>query len=81
MKSSQKIQTRAQAIGVKPKMLVGKALRTLGSVRKRLEPLAEPFDGVDGSVDSELEKLLNAVDEFAKHINATEEWLNEPIEE
>lgn len=74
-------ETRAQSLGIKPKPLVNKALRTVAAARKKLEVLAEPFDGIDGQVQTDLATLLDAIDDFTKGLHGTLEWLNEPLED
>jgi hypothetical protein len=70
--------TRAQQIGVKPKVLAARTLKALAHHRQRLTTLALPYADIDNSVEGALDDLLAAFDEFAGRINETIEWLNEP---
>lgn len=71
------LETRAQRIGVKPKVLAARSKRSLASIRKNLEKLAEPYTDIDESVASALEVLLASFDEFENYINGTVEYLME----
>ncbi|MBO3274163.1 hypothetical protein [Pseudomonas schmalbachii] len=74
------IESRAQAIGVKPKVLAARTKRSLKSIRTAMEKLAEPWTDIDGSVETAQDELLAALDRFEEHINGTVEWLTEAAE-
>jgi hypothetical protein len=74
-------ETRAQALGIKPKVLANQTRRTLASVRKQLTPLARPWIDIDNSIDGALDDLLRAFDKFEQSINDSIEYLNQVPEE
>lgn len=71
--------TRAQALGVKPKVLLARTRKSLAYHREQLSKLAMPFAEVDNSVEGKLQELLAAFDDFQRHLISTAEWLNEEI--
>jgi len=71
--------SRAQALGVKPKVLLARTQQALAHHRERLSELARPFAEIDNSVDGALDDLLSAFDDFAAHVTQTAHWLNEQI--
>ena len=75
------LETRAQRIGVKPKVLASRSKRSLASIRKSMEKLAQPYQDIDESVAGALDELLAAFDGFEQHINGTVEYLMEIPEE
>lgn len=77
MNKTDLLPTRAQCVSVSPKTLAARTRRTLKSVRKQLQPLAQPYIDVDNSVEGALDDLLTAFDAFEKHIEDTVTWLNE----
>ena len=76
----QMMRTRAELIGVKPKVLAARTKRRLKSIRARIEGLGAAFDEVDNSVTFEAQALLGAFDEFEKTVNQSVDWLNEAAE-
>lgn len=71
--------TRAQSLGVKPKVLLARIKKSLAYHREQLTKLALPFADIDNSVEGQLQELLAAFDHFQPHVIATAEWLNEEI--
>ncbi len=69
--------TRAQDLGIKPKVLLARARKALRFHRTGLTALALPYADVDNSVASALEQLLAAFDAFEAHVVATAAWLCE----
>jgi hypothetical protein len=70
-------ETRAQAIGINPKVLSARTKKALAHHRERLTKLAEPWADIDNSVEGALQDLLSAFDDFSKQIDETVAWLNE----
>ena len=79
MRQTAMFESRAKALDVSSKRLTGKALTVVAGCRKKLEPLAEPFDCIDNSIQVELNVLLEAVDVFARRLQESREWLDEPM--
>ena len=69
--------TRAQRIGIKPKVLLARTHKALAHHRHALSLLAQPNMDVDNSVEGALQELLFSFDTFANHVVATGEWLND----
>lgn len=71
------IETRAEAIGVKPKVLAARTKRSLKGIRERISQLAVPWEEINDGLRLEVEELLAHFDEFERSIDETVEWLNE----
>lgn len=69
--------TRAQSLGIKPKVMLARTKKSLAHHREALTRLALPYADIDNSVESALQDLLAAFDEFEAHVIGTAEWLNE----
>lgn len=69
--------TRAQDLGIKPKVLLARTKTSLAYQREALTQLALPYADVDNSVEGALQDLLAAFDAFEAHVIGTAEWLNE----
>lgn len=76
MKPPSLFPTRAQAIGIKPKILLARTRKALAHHRYALAKLAEPYRDVDNSVEGALLELLAAFDIFQGYLITTAEWLN-----
>ena len=72
--------TRAEQIGVKPKVLRARTLKSLAYHRSGLERLAMPYTDIDNSLESALQDLLQAFDIFQTRVIETADWLNDPPE-
>jgi hypothetical protein len=68
--------TRADNVGVKPKVLLARTRKQLAFHRKRLSELARPYAEIDNSVEGALTQLLSAFDDFQAHVIQTADWLN-----
>ncbi len=51
-------QTRAQAMGIKPKILAARTAKNISFVRERLMKLAEPWADIDNGIEGALSDLL-----------------------
>lgn len=71
--------TRAQALGVKPKVLLARTKKSLAHHREALTKLALPFADIDNSVCGALAELIAAFDAFQAHVIETAEWLNDEM--
>lgn len=69
-------ETRAQAIGVKPKVLAARTFKNIAFIRERLMKLTAPWADVDNSVENALQDLLGQFDAFEQTIRDSVEWLN-----
>lgn len=69
--------SRAQNLGIKPKVLAARTMKSIALQRERLTQLALPYAEVDNSVESSLQDLLAAFDTFAAHIKDTTQWLEQ----
>ena len=70
-------QTRAEAIGCKPKVLAARTKRSLKSIRERISKLAAPWEEIDDNLRLEVDELLAQLDAFEESIDETVEWLHE----
>ena len=71
-------QSRADAIGIKPKVLAARTRRSLASAKAILEKLALPWADIDNTVESNLAQLLNEFDTFEASLEDTIKWLLDP---
>lgn len=69
--------TRAENVGVKPKVLLARTKKSLTFHKDGLTKLALPYADVDLSVEGAFQDLLAAFDTFEAHVVATAEWLNQ----
>ncbi|WP_409562665.1 hypothetical protein [Hyphomicrobium sp. MC8b] len=69
------IPSRAETLGVKPKVILALTKKQLAFHRERLTSLAAPYADVDNSVHGALAELLHAFDEFEAHVTDTAAWL------
>lgn len=75
------VPTRAQQIGVKPRVLAARTKRSLKSPKKRLIELAVPWDEIDNSIEFELDQtLLPAFEAFEAKVDEAVQWLEEPAD-
>ena len=70
-------QTRAEAIGCKPKVLASRTRRSLKEIRKRISALAAPWEEINSGLTLEVDELLAALDAFEESIEETVKWLHE----
>ncbi|SAI74597.1 Uncharacterised protein [Bordetella ansorpii] len=73
-------QTRAQALGLKPNILANRIRRRLARMQAEVQRLADPWDGIDGSVEGAANELQAAIARFGEHISGSVEYLNEVVE-
>lgn len=71
--------TRAQDLGIKPKVLLARTKKSLAFHREALTKLALPYADIDNSVEGALQDLLAAFDSFEAHVISTAAWLNEEM--
>lgn len=71
--------TRAQDLGIKPKVLPARTRKSLAFHREALTKLALPYADIDNSVEGALQDLLTAFDSLEDHVTSTAEWLNEEM--
>lgn len=71
--------SRAEAIGIKPRVLLARTKKSLAYHREALSKLALPYADVDNSIAGALDDLLEAFDAFSLHLVETAEWLSEPL--
>lgn len=69
--------TRAQNLGVKPKVLLARTQKSLAHYRASLSQFAAPYIDIDNSVQGALDDLLAAFDDFEHHVRDTVAWLND----
>jgi hypothetical protein len=69
--------SRAQSLGVKPKVLLARTQKSLSHYRAALAEFAAPYIDIDNSVQGALEDLMAAFDDFERHVRETATWLNE----
>ena len=69
--------SRAQSLGVKPKVLLARTQKSLGHYRATLAEFAAPYIDIDNSVQGALDDLMAAFDDFERHVRETVTWLNE----
>ena len=70
-------QTRAEAIGCKPKVLAARTKRSLKSIRERISKLATPWEEINDNLRLEVPELLARFDAFEESIDETVDWLNQ----
>lgn len=71
-------QSRAQAIGIKPKVLAGRTRRSLASAKAILEKLALPWADIDNTVEFNLASVLDEFDKFEASLDDSIKWLLDP---
>jgi len=71
------MQTRADLIGCKPRVLAARIKRRLKTIRSQLEGIGAAFEDIDMTVVGEGQSLLDALDEYEKTVEASVEWLQE----
>lgn len=71
------IETRAEAIGVKPKVLAARTKRSLKNIREKITALSAPWEEINDGLRLEVQELLDHLDEFERSVDETVEWLNE----
>lgn len=76
---SNMFESRAQAIGVKPKVLIARTKKQVAEIRSRILALAYPWGEIDESIVGKADTLLTEFDEFMAYVKATETWLNEQL--
>jgi hypothetical protein len=60
----QLFETRAQRLGIKPRVLAARTQKLLAVCRAQIERLAGPWGDIDNSVDRAASDLLEAFDMF-----------------
>ena len=70
-------KTRAENIGIKPKVLAARTKRSLSSIREKIEKLSMPWMEIDNSVDGALDELIAAFDQFERCIQGSIDYLND----
>lgn len=71
------MQTRAELLGVKPKVLAARVRRRLKMIRSQLEGIGAAFEDIDQVVVAEGNDLLKAFDEYEKTLDAAVENLEQ----
>lgn len=69
--------TRAQDLGIKPKVLIARTRKALRFHRTGMTSLALPYADIDNSIEGALQELLAAFEAFEAHVVATAEWLDQ----
>ena len=75
-------ETRAKTLlptGVTPKVLRGRTLRSVSSIKERIDSLALPYADVDTSVEAAKQRLMFAFEEFERHVLETQKYLEESL--
>ena len=73
-------ERRAQTIlarGVTPKVLRGRTMKSVASIKERIDALSLPYVDVDNSVEGAKQVLMAAFGEFERHIMDTQKYLEE----
>ncbi len=68
--------TRAKQLGIKPEKMAAKVKKVIAKQRAILSAAVAPFAEIDGSVETALQTLLVAFDDFSKEMDTSAEWLN-----
>lgn len=71
------LTTRAELIGIKPKVLAARVKRRLKSIRSQVEGIGAAFEDIDMTVVEGGRDLIEALDEYEKTVNESVLWLNE----
>ena len=69
--------TRAQSLGIKPKVMLARTKKSLAHHREALTRLALPYADIDNSMEGALQELLAAFDAFEARVIGTANWLTE----
>ena len=69
--------SRAQSLGVKPKVLLARTQKSLSHYRAALAEFAAPYVDIDNSVQGALDDLMAVFDDFERHVRETVTWLNQ----
>lgn len=69
--------SRAQSLGVKPKVLLARTQKSLGHYRAAITQFASPYIDIDNSVQGALDDLMCAFDDFERHVRESVAWLND----
>lgn len=69
--------SRAQSLGVKPKVLLARTQKSLSHYRAALTEFAAPYVDIHNSVQGALDDLMAAFDDFERHVRETVNWLNQ----
>ena len=75
-------ESRAQTLlpsGVTPRVLRGRTMKSVASIKERIDLLALPYAEVDNSVEAAKQHLMAAFEEFERHIIATQKYLEEEL--
>jgi hypothetical protein len=75
------LETRAELIGIKPKVLAARIKRRLKSIRSQVEGIGAAFEDIDNVVVEGGRDLIEALDEYEKTVNESVSWLNEVPED
>ncbi len=59
-----KAETRAQALGVKPKRLESRTRRALAKIRIAIEGLSLDWSEIDGGIESDLQGVYDRIQEI-----------------
>lgn len=70
-------ESRAQNLGVKPKVLIARTRRELDHLRSRIDALATPWAEIDNSIDGAKSELMVAFEKFEQHVKSAEQYLSE----
>jgi hypothetical protein len=71
------LRTRAELVGVKPKVLAARIKRRLKTIRSQIEGIGAAFEDIDQMVVNDGDDLLAYFDEYEKTVNESVKWLNE----
>jgi len=73
-----KIETRADANGVKPGVLRRKTVTTLARIRRDVEALTVAWDDVSSGYVADLEEMYRYLDQLEEELKGQMEYLAEP---
>ena len=65
--------------GVTPKVLRGRTMKSLTSIRERIDALSLPYTDVDNSIEGAKQILMAAFDDFERRVQETQKYLEETI--
>lgn len=80
-RQSKMLQTRAELLDVKPKVLASRVIRRLQNIRAQIDGIGAAFEDIDQTVVSGGNELLAAFEEYEQTVKDSVEWLNQVPED
>lgn len=78
MQSQRKmLETRAELIGVKPKVLAARVKKRLENIKAQIDGIGAAFEDIDNSIVTEGRELLFHFETYENRVNEAVNWLNE----